>query len=442
MISFKNFSFKVLPLLALSALSFSTIALAESYDKYTPALREYNRPTLSKKVATRFLAYPFEIIKWPTDKSLIFVEKYHLDTKTQWLYEKAIDYGVTPKVNILSPASFGGGVELDWMRILRQKENLPDGIFKSWLDYSRDSHFFAGTKIGAERILETNLHTDVVVEYQNRPEEDFYGIGPNSSAGEGTSYKQEETIIKPTVGYNWTPAISTDVYFSYRNINITNGEDGGRGEIDQTFAPRQIPGLAGDELLTYGSRLAWDTRNRKENSTQGGLRSAEVSLNQGIAGSKARYAKYATELSQYWTVGSERRVIAARFYGEHNAEVGDHNNIPFHQLAKLGGYGAYPRLSKTLRGYDDNRFFDQSAALLNLEYRYNIWEYREFQMDAVAFGDLGQVFGRFSQFKFNNFKESYGGGARLNLAGVTLLSVEIAHGDEGTNLYVRTSAPF
>jgi hemolysin activation/secretion protein len=111
-------------------------------------------------------------------------------------------------------------------------------------------------------------------------------------------------------------------------------------------------------------------------------------------------------------------------------------------MARLGGFSSFPQTSQPLRGYDYNRFTDNSAVLLNLEYRYNIWQFREFKLDTVVFADEGQVFNRISQFQFKNFRESYGLGFRLNLANIPLLSVEIAHGDEGTNFYVKSKAPF
>lgn len=111
-------------------------------------------------------------------------------------------------------------------------------------------------------------------------------------------------------------------------------------------------------------------------------------------------------------------------------------------MAKLGGTGAYPRLSEPLRSYDFNRFFDESLLLGNLEYRYTIWEYRDFKTDAVFFLDEGQVFKDIGSFQFKDFRESYGFGFRTSLANVMFFSIEMAHGDEGTRIYAQTRTPF
>ena len=98
--------------------------------------------------------------------------------------------------------------------------------------------------------------------------------------------------------------------------------------------------------------------------------------------------------------------------------------------------------SETLRAYDPNRFTDRSLLLLNLEYRYNIWEYKDWKTDAVIFMDEGQVFRNFGDFKLRDFRESYGVGLRTSIAGIVLLSLEAAHGDEGTHFYAKSTTPF
>ena len=122
--------------------------------------------------------------------------------------------------------------------------------------------------------------------------------------------------------------------------------------------------------------------------------------------------------------------------------VSHHHDVPFHQMARLGGYGDYPDLSRTLRAYHANRFYDNVSVLFNLEYRYTVYEYRDFKLDTLFSWDEGQVFKKFSTFQFKDFRDSYGGGFRFSILNHTLLSIEIAHGDEGTTFYVKGNAPF
>ncbi|MCM8775172.1 MAG: outer membrane protein assembly factor [Candidatus Omnitrophica bacterium] len=412
-----------------------------TYDRYAALLEENPESSTAKKIASHFLVYPFELVKWPVDQTLLYIEKHYLEKKVEWIYDKIQEQGIKPSGTIVSLGGLGGGLEVDFVRLTRLREHYPDLTTRGWYQWTNDVNMEVGSELGLQRIGETGFRTIGNFKYSNRPEEHFYGIGPDTSAGEGTSYRMESTDLETLFGYNWGPSLSADAKFGYHNVNITNGEDGGRGIIDTVFRPQTISGLAGDELIDLKLELQRDTRNRSENSTKGGLAKFVWSYYEGVDNSKARYFKYEAEMSRFLRLGADRRVLAFRLYGEHNDEIGD-RYVPFHQMAKLGGYGAYPRLSRTLRGFDFNRFFDESSALMNLEYRYTIWEYRDFKLDSIVFWDEGQVFGEFSDFQFKDFRESYGLGFRVSLANVVLLTAVVAHGDEGTNLYVKTGAPF
>jgi len=428
-------------LLSLTLSAQAAYAQGTEYDRYGRVYRDGAAPSSDRNAATDFLTYPLQILRWPINKTMVFVEKNHVDTRIEWAYDSLINRGITPHLGLVNPVKGHYGLEVDWVRLANQRNRFPDWKANSWIYGSKDIYFQVGSELGWQDVTGSGLGASGMVQYEKRPEVHFNGIGPNSSAGDGTSYKMETTTLGPKISYDPRPTVSGDVFFNYKNVNITNGEDGGRGIIDEIFAGQNIPGLAGDELLSLGTEWVHDTRNHRELSTRGGERRLAFSYNEGIAGSDARYFKYETELSQYLRLASERRVLAFHFHGEHNDEI-NNGTVPFHQMAQLGGFSGRPRNSQTLRSYDYNRFYDESSVLFNVEYRYAIWENREFRVDSVLFWDEGQVFGEFSEFKLNNFRESYGLGFRLSVANVVLLSLEGAHGDEGTKVYVKSRTPF
>jgi len=408
------------------------------YDRYAELYKEEpSTPSWAQNVSANFLAAPFHLIKWPADKSLVWMEDHHIFQKTQWIYEQIEKQGVTPHLTNYSSI----GADFDLVRILRQKENFPDLTVSSWINYGHDLYFQVGAKVGLDHILDTGFHTYGVFQYEKRPEEPFYGIGPDTSKGEGSNYEMETTFLQAVTGYSLNPSLTFDFQFAFQNVNISEGQDDGRGQIKGTYSPKPIHGIDGDEIITLGVEVNHDTRNHKENSTIGGQRRFSFSFNEGVDDSEARYFKYQAELSQYLPLWSKRRVLVFHFFGEHNAEVGN-GEVPFHQMPRLGGSGSKPYLSHTLRGYDENRFTDETAALLNIEYRYTIWEHRDFKMDSTLFWDAGQTFGEFSEMQFSDFRENYGLGLRFSVANLLLLSMEVAHGDEGTNFYVRSNSPF
>ncbi len=404
-----------------------------SYDRYASLYREKPAaPSLLSKVSTDFLTYPFELLRWPATRGAGMFDKYHLWDKVHWLYERSVDLGVTPRFD---------GADFDFLRMTGVRAQFPDTTIKGWTSYQPNNYFSVGGKVGMERIADTAVRTFTSIHYENRPQQYFYGIGPNTSRGEGTSYRMEGTTVQGEIGYSKDPSMSMDFFTAYKRVNITNGEDGGRGIIDTTFPNQTIPGLDGDEIISSGVKVARDMRNFKENSTKGYLARAEASFNEGLFHSNARYYRYNAEFINYTRLGTNRRVFVSRLYGEHNNEAHGHS-VPFHQMARLGGYGMASDLAQTLRGYDRNRFTDESAILLNAEYRYTVYEYRDWKIDTILFFDAGQVFNDFGKFQFQDFRETYGGGFRLSILNNVFLSVELGHGDEGTHFYVKSRSPF
>ncbi len=420
----------------------SLLTAQNSDDKrYEPIYQEPSPDSTAKNIGKHFLVYPFELIRWPIDQGLYIVEKYRIDKKVKWVYDEILEKGITPYGNVIGMSNMGGGLNVDWVTLAKQRADFPHVVVKNWIEWNNHVNFETGAQIGLERIMDTGFRTLGTFKYENRPEEHFYGIGHHSSAGDGSSYRMEATHLEYKIGYNPSPTFSGDAKFAYQNVNITNGEDGGRNIIDTQFTPGSIDGLAGDEIITIGGEMKHDTRNRGTSSFKGGQQRIAFSYNNGVAGSDARYLKYEAEITHFFRMWSDRRVVAIHLYAEENNEI-DHRFVPFHQMAKLGGYGLHPRISETLRGFDFNRFFDKSAVVGNLEYRYTIWEHKDFKLDTVIFVDEGQVLEKVSRMKFKDFRESYGGGVRFSVANNVILAAEIAHGDEGTNVYVKSGAPF
>jgi hypothetical protein len=436
----KNFLFILLAV----SLCFLSPAWAEtSYDKYATIYPEGQQTSKLKNAATHFPVYPFEIIRYPVDKTLLAVEKYHLEDKVQWIYEWLDDAGISPKLGILNPTRMKAGVDLDLARMARLKQANPNLVLNSWIDYAGDDLFKVGGEAGVERIADTGLDWKNLANYEDRHQEHFYGIGPDSSEGEEHVYEREETTLESRFQYAVDFVHKALLGVSYHNVNISGGKDGGLGQFNSTavFGEGSVPSIHGDSLIQVRTGVERDTRNYKENSTMGGRYRTNFSYYEGLNASEARFFKYQVDASKYFRLGSDRRVVVLHGLGEHNDKIGS-KLVPFHQMVRLGGHGTYPWMSHTLRGFDYNRFTDDSALLFNLEYRYTIWEYRDWKTDAILFWDEGQVFGEVSEMQLRDFRESYGMGFRVSLANVLLLSVEVAHGDEGTNLYVKSSAPF
>lgn len=422
-----------------------------SYDRYGPVwrggpLKESPSPSAEtlRSFGKHFLVYPFEFLRWPIDKTLVFVEDYRLYDKGEWIYEQMKNRGVTPHIRSLAGAdSFGGGLNLEVIQLSGLKQSLPNLTVKGsnlWtLDHITDHHL----KILQEDIGGMGFLAGGDVRYENRGEEHFYGIGPNTSRGDGTSYRMERTTLDVLGGRKFLTTWNVKGKFAFENVNITNGEDGGRGIIDEIFVRtgrQRIPALGGDEILSWGFDLEHDNRDSRDLPLEGGYQRAHFSYSKGLESSSG-YFKYRLEAAHFFKLFSERRALGLRWLAEHNDEVGG-RDVPFFGMARLGGYGTYPRLGDTHRGFTRDRFYDESLLLFNLEYRWTVWEYRDWKMDSVFFWDEGQVFEEWSHLQIEDFSPSYGLGFRISMEGEIVLTLEIARSSEGTQFYVKTRTPF
>lgn len=385
--------------------------------------------SLKKKALTNFLLLPLELVRYPVTKVLMFVDNNRLPDKGMWFYKKAVENGLTPYLD---------GIDLDLMRMARLKKRVPGVVAQGWMRYWSGHYFVAGGKAGVTSLGNVPLRSFVLINYQDRPEEYFYGLGPDSSRADSTPYKYTSNYIEGSMGYGASPVTSLDLFAGYDKVDIGIGGNEGKGRIEPIFSDRYaVPGRNGDDIVSAGTRFARNTHIKNH----GSITKAEWGFYSGVEDSRSRFIKLRGEWTHFLPLGSERRVLVSRLHGEHNTEIRGYE-VPFYQMARLGGFGMENENSETLRSYDRGRFHGNTAALLNLEYRYTVYEYRDWKLDTVVFFDQGQVFNRLRKFQFSDFKESYGGGFNLGALDNVVLSLQIAHGNEGTNFYVKSRAPF
>lgn len=421
----------------LSAAGWAALEKA-GYDPFTSKMAYAPAHSAVKTAASEFLTYPFEIfIRWPLNKFLVFLEENRVSAKTLHVLDKLQEKGISPKLSFTSV-----GAEFDLPSLFRLQDRLPKTLVaKSWIHYAPKRVFEAGAKLGVRTEGATGFQAFGNTKYEVRPEEDFYGIGPDANKGDKASYKMETTALEAVAGYVHETDFGIDSRIGWRNINISRSHD----KVflrDYDFLDRNpTTGVYGDTLLNLGLEAAWAPKENENRITVPGKALISADYIEGVRGSDARYFKFLTEFMKNFTLGSERRIFAARFYGEQNSAVGG-GKVPFHQMARLGGFGPHYRQSQTLRSYADSRFTAEGAVLFNFEYRYRVYEYRQWTLAHVIFFDEGQVFQNYGRFQWKDFRESYGTGLRLNFLHFTILNLEMAHGDEGAAFHIRNRQPF
>ena len=378
------------------------------------------------------------------DETLLFLEDHQIYKKADWIYHQMKNRGFTPRLRSFAGGdSLGVGFKIEFMKLADVQDRFPNLSAEGDALWTLDHITEYQAQVMQKEIGGLGLRAGGNFKYENRGEEHFYGLGPDTSLGDGTSYRMERTTLEAILGYEFSDTWDAAGKFAYQNVNITNGEDGGRGIIDEIFVKtgrQRIQGLGGDEILSWGLDLQHDNRDNKEWPTKGGFERFHVSFNKGIE-STSGFFKYRGEASHFFKLLSDRRVLGLRGIVEHNDEVGE-REVPFFASARLGGYGVSPRYGDTHRGFRRDRFYDESLLLFNLEYRWTVWEYRDRRLDSVVFWDVGQVFGEWSNLQFEDFRSSYGFGLRAGFKQKVFLTIEAGFSSEGAEVYVKTKTPF
>ena len=428
--------------LGLLAVSLSGYGEEKQDGQYTPVYTKPLSPEPLKGALSRIIEFPFKVAKWPVDQGILFNDRHRLDKKAVWIYEESVRRGIKPLFGTVDIALMPYyGAELNLLTLAGQKDRFPDLFATATILHCPSVFFMAGSEIGVQRIGDTGFHAKGIVNYARDEKEPFYGIGPDTSMGDSTSYRMETTKVGVQAGYEVSPSIDITGGFDYRNVNIFNRAHDGKGDILHIFQGQNIPGVNGNNLLDYSATLSRDTRDSKDDATQGSYQKFLFQFTDNTGGALARYFKYQLDMAKYFKLWSSRRIFITRLFAEHNDEV-DHGAVPFYDMAKLGGAGTNDRDSEAMRGYVYNRFYGESSLLLNLEYRYTVMEYKEFKLKTALFNDLGQTFNEIHEFQIKDFRESYGVGFYLSYSRNTVVNFSVAHSNEGTQFYIKNKLAF
>lgn len=176
---------------------------------------------------------------------------------------------------------------------------------------------------------------------------------------------------------------------------------------------------------------------------------------------KGFFVEYSHEHSHPWT-GSEfsfdKNMIQGTYFVKIlpkyiprmvlavNADIGYiwGKKVPFYEAfdissqAEAGGTEVLGG-ARSLRGYREYRFVGPLTALLNVELRTRIVQWKllkqHFAFDLLPFFDAGRVWNRIRDFNFRDYRWNAGGGARLAWNQSTLLRADLAFSKESTQFF-------
>jgi outer membrane protein assembly factor BamA len=325
----------------------------------------------------------------------------------------------------------GGGVAVG----PRLQQTFADGRLKADAGFllSIKGYQAATFNVSSRPLFDGRVTVGAGIRYEGLPQEDFYGIGPDSAQSSRTSYNREGIDTQVWWAFTPRPWLQISNTVGFINTSVSRGREPGVPSIEEGFTLAAAPGMSrATDFVHAGIHLAVDRRDDPDDPRSGGFYGVELQRFTGIGDANDSFLRFRLDVRQYLPVGgfSGNDSVALRAQLAITDAQGS-GTIPFYFLPRLGG-------SSTLRGYDTSRFVDQQALAFSAEYR---WQAKK-RLQIAAFVDAGQVAPSLSGFSLSQFQAAVGAGVRYRLKGAGILRLDYAVGREGGRVHAGVGIGF
>jgi hypothetical protein len=269
--------------------------------------------------------------------------------------------------------------------------------------------------------------------YEHFPQEDFYGMGLDSSLENQTSYEFDSTGIAVRALGKPIPWLSLGTTFGYLRPRIDTGTDPGVPSIEDLFRDTDAPGLSDRARFVHTTLFAEvDRRDVPGNPGRGGVYRTSFGVWDDHNLDMFDHRRFDALAVQHVPLTADRTHILSGRIGTAyvNNEIGQ--RVPFYFLAYVGGVD-------TIRSYDEFRFKDENALWLGVEYRWRFHEYASL----VTFVDAGKVERNWQDLTLTGLKKGYGFGVRGHTRSHTLARLDFGFGGgEGFRAFLKLGPSF
>ena len=279
------------------------------------------------------------------------------------------------------------------------------------------------------QFLNGSVLTDFHLGYRLLVDESFFGIGPNTTTDDRSTFAQELSWVHLGFDGGFGSRISIKTLLTLEQNNIYKSRNEDNPHTVDLYSKTDIPGLE-TEVKILGSQFdfVYDSRDMKGGPTSG----QEFHLNLGIFTQiqKREYGfwKVKADLRQYIHL-FHGRTLALRLAGE-MTEPFTNKAVPFYYLSELGR-------RETIRGFKRGRFRDYDMVLGSVEYYYPIRKTMANTVDAFLFLDAGQVANNIiKDFEFATQQIGFGGGVVVHNKESEALRLMLGRSDEQYRVYL------
>jgi hypothetical protein len=264
--------------------------------------------------------------------------------------------------------------------------------------------------------------------FEDFPQEDFYGTGPDTTEDRRTSYgfRSSDIVVRGQV--KPMPWLRAGVSLGYLNPTIGPGRDREFPSIEQLFTDISVPGLTSQPNFLHSQVFAEiDYRDAGGNPKNGGFyRGAYGSWNDRTF-NLYDFRRFDGNAAQYLPLTRDRKHVISGKVGVSFVNNAPGNRVPFYFLPYVGG-------QDTVRSYPEFRFKDENALWFGGEYRWIpiTW------VSAVVFADFGKVAHDWQDINGSDLKHGYGFGVRFHSSRQTFAKVDFGFGGgEGWQAFLK-----
>lgn len=272
----------------------------------------------------------------------------------------------------------------------------------------------------------------VVWHWRDSPQEDFFGLGADSTLADRTNYRLRGHEVEGYVTFRPWRWLSAGSRFGILYADITPGTDTTLPAIGDRFTDETAPGLARAPRLGFHQVfLDVDYRNQPGHARAGGRYWINWGWYDDRRSGAFDFGRTDVELLQIVPIFDMKRQFAVRVRVSH-IEAESTGRVPFFLMPSVGG-------ADTLRGFREYRFRDANSVLLNGEYRWEAFS----ALDFALFVDLADIAPEWDGLSLDGLKASWGVGFRFNTNERVFLRLDIGTGGrEGTRFFVKFGPAF
>jgi surface antigen Omp85-like protein len=217
-----------------------------------------------------------------------------------------------------------------------------------------------------------------------RPDYAFFGLGPSSRQTDITRYGSDRFEVRVSADQRWWRRSAVHAAITAREVEFHRGWFGNDVPLDDAIARGAVPpppGYPGGYTMLK-SELTLSLDNRSPDRAPGsGVRLEMRGSHSADPRGHGGWVGYGGVGRVFLDVSGMSRVVSLSA-GVHFVDPLGSEDIPFTELATLGGFGP-------MRGFYPGRLVGRSAAVAELAYRWPIWIW----LDGSLRFEVGNVFG-------------------------------------------------